>query len=145
MDNCIHSKNIESHRLFELVSYLLPKCRKKKLYGKFRNQVGEILRELCRRRGVELLEGHLMPDHVHMFLSVPPKYSIAFVIGFLKGKSAVLIHRTVLKQRRVSGLHFWARGYCVSTVGLDEETIRNYIREQESNEKEQLDLEFDDE
>jgi putative transposase len=93
---------------------------------------------------VELIEGHLMPDHIHMCLSVPPKYSIAFVIGFLKGKSAVLIHRTVLGKKRVSGLHFWARGYCVSTVGLDEETIRNYIREQEKSEKKQLELEFDD-
>jgi len=85
-----------------------------------------------------------MSDHIHICLSVPPKYSIAFVIGFLKGKSAVLIHRTVLRQKRVSGLHFWARGYCVSTVGLDEETIRKYIREQEQNEKSQLDLEFDE-
>ena len=74
-----------------------------------------------------------------------PKYSIAFVIGFLKGKSAVLIHRKVLGKKRVSGLHYWARGYCVSTVGLDEETIRNYIREQEKSEQEQLELEFDDE
>jgi putative transposase len=94
---------------------------------------------------VELLEGHLMPDHIHMCLSVPPKYSIAFVIGFLKGKSAVLIHRTVLGKKRVPGLHFWARGYCVSTVGLDEETIRKYIREQEKSDQEQLALEFDDE
>jgi len=86
-----------------------------------------------------------MPDHIHMCLSVPPKYSIAFVIGFIKGKSAVLIHRTVLGEKRVSSLHFWARGYCVSTVGLDEETIRKYIREQERFEKKQLDLEFDDE
>ena len=123
----------------------VPKYRQKKLYGKFRSRVGEILRDLCRQRGVELLEGHLMPDHIHMCLSVPPKYSIAFVIGFLKGKSAVLIHRTVLGQKRVSGLHFWARGYCVSTVGLDEETIRKYIREQEKREKQQMDLEFDDE
>ena len=122
----------------------MPKYRKKKLYGKFRNRVGGILRDLCRQRGVELLEGHLMPDHIHMCLSVPPKYSIAFVIGFLKGKSAVLIHRTILGKRRVSGLHFWARGYCVSTVGLDEETIRNYIREQEKDEDEQLELEFDE-
>ena len=68
----------------------VPKYRKKKLYGKFRRRVGEIIRDLCRQRGVELLEGHLMPDHIHMCLSVPPKYSIAFVIGFLKGKSAVL-------------------------------------------------------
>ena len=84
-----------------------------------------------------------MSDHIHMCLKVPPKNSIAFVIGFLKGKSAVLIHRTVLKRNRVSGLHFWARGYCVSTVGLDEETIRKYIREQEKKEKDQLDIDFD--
>ena len=143
----MHDRKSLSHVRWECKYHIVfvPKYRKKKLYGKFRNRVGGILRDLCRQRGVELLEGYLMPDHVHMCLSVPPKYSIAFVIGFLKGKTAVLIHRTVLKQRRVSGLHFWARGYCVSTVGLDEETIRNYIREQESNEKEQLDLEFDDE
>jgi len=91
-----------------------------------------------------LLEGHLRPDHIHMCLRVAPKYSIAFVIGFLKGKSAVLIHRRILGKKRVSGLHFWARGYCVSTVGLDEETIRKYIREQEKDEQEQLDLEFDE-
>ena len=121
----------------------VPKYRKKALYGKVRRQVGEILRDLCRQRGVELLEGHLVRDHVHMCLSVPPKYSIAFVIGFLKGKSAVRIHRQVLKAKRVTGLHFWARGYCVSTVGLDEATIRNYIREQEELEKRQLELEFE--
>ena len=122
----------------------VPKYRKKKLYGKFRTRVGEVLRDLCRQRGVELLEGHLKSDHIHMCLRVAPKYSIAFVIGFLKGKSAVLIHRKLLGKKRVSGLHFWARGYCVSTVGLDEETIRKYIREQEKDEKEQLDLEFDE-
>jgi putative transposase len=78
-----------------------------------------------------------------MCLRVPPKYSIAFVIGFLKGKSAVLIHRKLIGHRRVTGMHFWARGYCVSTVGLDEETIRKYIREQEKidNEQEELDIE----
>ena len=121
----------------------VPKYCKKKLYGKFCRRVGEIIRDLCRQRGVELIEGHLMSDHI-MCLSVPPKYSIAFVIGFLKGKSAVLIHRSVLGQKRVSGPHFWARGYCVSTVGLDEETIRKYIRDQEKNEKKQLELKFDD-
>ncbi len=119
---------------------IVPKYRQKRLYGKFRNQVGEILKELSRQRGVEILEGHLMPDHIHMCLRVPPKFSIAFVIGFLKGKSAVLIHRKLLKTKKVTGLHFWARGYCVSTVGLDEETIRKYIREQEKHEKQ---LEFD--
>ena len=122
---------------------IVPKYRKKALYGKFRNRVGEVLRDLCRQRGLEVLEGHLMPDHVHMCLRVPPKFSIAFVIGFLKGKSAVLIHRKLIGHRRLTGMHFWARGYCVSTVGLDEETIRKYIREQEKieNEQEELDIE----
>jgi putative transposase len=121
----------------------VPKYRQKRLYGKIRTRVGEIINELCRQRGVELLEGHLMPDHIHMCLRVPPKFSIAFVIGFIKGKSAVLIHRKVLKEKRVSGLHFWARGYCVSTVGLDEQTIRKYIRDQDKIEKQQLELDFD--
>ena len=115
---------------------IVPKYRQNKLYGKFRSQVGEILKELCRQKGVEFLEGHLMPDHVHMCLSVPPKFSIAHAIGFLKGK----IHRKILKTRRLSGLHFWSRGYCVSTVGLDEATIRKYIRVQEKHDTQ---LEFD--
>ena len=119
---------------------IVPKYRKKKLYGKFKIRVGEIIRDLCRQKGVELLEGHLKPDHIHMCLSVPPKYSIAFVIGFLKGKSAVRIHRELLKNRRVTGKHFWARGYCVSTVGLDEATIRRYIREQDAFDRQQESL-----
>jgi putative transposase len=119
----------------------VPKYRQKKLYGKFRKKVGEIFRHLCRQRGVELMEGHLKPDHVHMCLKIPPKYSVAHAIGFLKGKSAVRIHREILDNKRVTGLHFWATGYCVSTVGLDEETIKKYIREQEDNEKKQLNLE----
>jgi putative transposase len=119
---------------------IVPKYRRKALYGKWRRDIGEILRELCRQKGVDLLEGTLRSDHVHMCLRVAPKFSIAFVIGFLKGKSAVRIHRELLKERRVVGLHFWSRGYCVSTVGLDEETVRAYIREQEEMDKRQLDL-----
>ena len=122
---------------------IVPKYRKKKLYGKFRERVGQIIKDLCRQRGVEFIEGHLMPDHIHMCLSVPPKFSIAFVIGFLKGKSAVRIHRKLLGNKRVTGLHFWSRGYCVSTVGLDEASIRKYIRDQEKIEKQQLELDFD--
>ena len=120
----------------------VPKYRQKILYGKFRRKVGDIFKDLCRQKDIELLEGHLMSDHVHMCLRVPPKFSIAFVVGFIKGKSAVLIHRKILSTRRVSGLHFWARGYCVSTVGLDEKTIRQYIRDQEKSEKAQLELDF---
>lgn len=91
----------------------IPKYRKKVLYGKLRRGVGRILRDLCDQRGVELLEGHLMPDHVHMLLSIPPKYSVSHTIGFLKGKSAVRVHRELLKEKRVVGLHFWSTGYCV--------------------------------
>ena len=118
---------------------IVPKYRKRKLYGKLKREVGEILRDLCRQRGVTFLEGNLRPDHVHMCLRVPPKFSIAFVIGFIKGKSAIRVHRTA-GNKRVTGLHFWSRGYCVSTVGLDEETIRKYIREQEKHEKQQQEL-----
>ena len=118
---------------------IAPKYRQKVLYGKLKRDLGEILRDLCRQKGVALLEGHLMADHVHMCLRVPPKHSIAFVIGFLKGKSAVRIHRKA-GNKRVTGLHFWTRGYCVSTVGLDEATVRKYIREQEKADKQQLEL-----
>ena len=113
----------------------IPKYRRKILFGRLRRQVGAILRALCRQRGVELLEGSAMPDHVHMLLAIPPKFSVAHTIGFLKGKSAVRIHRELLKERRMTGLHFWATGYCVSTVGLDDERIRRYVREQETRDR----------
>ena len=121
---------------------IVPKYRKKILFGKLRTQVGPILKELCRQKGVELIEGHVMPDHVHMCLSIPPKYSVAFVIGFLKGKSAVRIHRQ-LGDKRIFGLHFWSTGYCVSTVGRDEQQIRQYIQQQEKLESGQNALEFE--
>jgi len=121
---------------------IIPKYRRKVLYGNLRRQVGVILRELCRQKGVELLEGQLRPDHVHMCLSIPPKYSVAHVIGFLKGKSAVRVHRELLHERRMTGLHFWATGYSVSTVGLDEERVRRYIREQEKLQSGQGDLDL---
>ena len=122
---------------------IVPKYRHKVFYGKMRRRVGEILRELCRQRGIELLQGNAMPDHIHMCLSIPPKFSVSFTLGFLKGKSAVRIHRELLKERRMTGLSFWAVGYCVSTVGLDEETIKKYIREQEKLESGQEALDFE--
>ena len=122
---------------------IIPKYRRKVFYGKLRKQIGAILRDLCRQRGIELLEGQAMPDHIHMCLSIPPKYSVAHAIGFLKGKSAVRIHRELLHERRMTGLHFWAPGYCVSTVGLDEAQVRQYIREQEELENRQGELEFE--
>ena len=122
---------------------IVPKYRKKLLFGKLRHQIGPILRELCRQKGIELLEGHVMPDHVHMCLSIPPKYSVAYTIGFLKGKSAIRVHRQYERSERVYGKHFWARGYCVSTVGLDEKVIRAYIQQQEKLESGQNTLGFE--
>ena len=114
----------------------VPKYRRKAIYGTLRRQIGEILRELCRQAGIELVEGHAMADHVHLCLSIPPKFSVAHTIGFLKGKSAIRIHRQFLGQKRnFGGLHFWTKGYCVSTIGLDEQLIRQYIRNQEADEK----------
>jgi len=114
----------------------VPKHRRRAIYGTLRKQIGEILRDLCQQQGVEIVEGHAMPDHIHPCLSIPPKYSVANTIGFLKGKSAIRIHRECLGQKRnFSGLHFWAKGYCVSTVGLDEQVIVRYIRHQEAEEK----------
>jgi putative transposase len=123
---------------------ILPKYRRKVLYGKLRRRVGEILRELCRQKGIGLEEGKAMADHIHMLLSVPPKYSIAMTIGYLKAKSAIRIHRQVLRvQGTLFGRSFWARGYFVSTVGINEGEIRNYINEQEDLQKSQLELDFD--
>ena len=129
----MHEWNSLSHVKWECKYHVVfvPKYRKKKLYGNLREDMGAILRSRCRQRGVELLEGHLMIDHVHMCLSIPPKFCVSNVIGFLKGKSAVRSHRELLKIRRMTNLHFWARGYCVSTVGLDEDGIRAYIRNQD--------------
>ena len=123
---------------------VLPKYRKKVIYGKIRHRVGEILRQLCRQKEIDLEEGNAMPDHIHMVLSVPPKYSVAMAIGFLKGKSAVRIHRQVLKTKgTLFGRTFWASGYCVSTVGLDEDQIRQYVRDQEKLQKDREQPEFD--
>jgi putative transposase len=121
---------------------IVPKYRRKVLFGKVRQRIGQILRQLCRQRGVELLEGHAMPDHIHLVLSVPPKYSLAMVVGYLKGKSAIQLHRQLLGVKQgFTGKHFWSRGYCVSTVGLDEKMIRAYVRNQEKiDRQEELNL-----
>ena len=121
---------------------IIPKYRRKVFYGQLRARIGAILRELCRQKGVELLEGHSRPDPIHLCLSIPPKYSVAHTIGFLKGKSAVRIHRELLRERRMTGLHFWATGYCVRTAGREEERVRQYIREQEKLETGQGDLDL---
>ncbi len=110
---------------------IISKYRKRVIYGDIRKKIGGIIRGLCRQKGIEIHEGHAMPDHIHLLLSIPSKYSVANTMGFIKGKSAIRIHRDLLKTKRMTGLGFWARGYCVSTVGLDEEMIKKYIKDQD--------------
>jgi putative transposase len=110
----------------------IPKRRKKTVFGVLRKHLGRIFRELARHKESEVVEGHLMPDHVHMCLSIPPKYAVSNVVGYMKGKSAISIARNFGgRMKNFTGEMFWARGYFVSTVGLDEEMVRAYIREQE--------------
>ena len=114
----------------------IPKYRRKVLYGQLRRHLGDLLHGLARQKESQILEGHLCLDHIHMLISVPPKYSVSQVIGYIKGKSAIHIARTYLSQRRnFNGMHFWARGFFVSTVGADEETVRNYIQTQEKDDQ----------
>lgn len=112
------------------------KYRQRSIYGAVRAKIGGIIRDLSRQKGIELLEGHAMPDHIHLLLSIPPKFSVANTVGFIKGKSAIRIHRQILRTKRMTGLSFWATGYCVSTVGLDEEKIKQYIKDQDKSDKE---------
>ena len=114
----------------------IPKYRRKTLYGQLRKYLGQVFMDLARARECEVLEGHMMADHVHMLISIPPKYSVSQVIGFIKGKSAIHVARNYLGRRRnFTGQQFWARGYHVSTVGRDEKTVREYIRNQEKEDR----------
>lgn len=113
----------------------IPKCRKKVLYGQLRRDLGAILRKLAWQKESEVVEGKLRTDHVHMVVSIPPKYSVSQVVGYMKGKSAIWVARATGRNRNFVGQNFWARGYCVSTIGLDEETIREYVRSQEEADK----------
>ena len=124
----------------------IPKYRKKKLYGQLRRQLGPTLKELAMQKESEVVEGYLKSDHIHMLMSIPPKYAVAQVIGFIKGKSAIWIARVFGRQRNFTGQNFWARGYCVSTAGMDEAMIKEYIKRQEEEDKklDQL-LMFDEE
>ena len=115
----------------------IQKYRKKAIFGVIKKRLGDVFHELARRRESKIEEGHLMPDHVHMRISIPPKYSVAEVIGFMKGKSSIWIAQNVeRKARNFTGHKFWARGYFVSTVGRDEEMIRAYIKNQEMQDRE---------
>ena len=110
----------------------IPKCRRRTLYVELRQHLGEVFRQLARQKESRIDEGHLLADHVHMLIAIPPKHAVAQVIGFIKGKSAIHLARVYGERKRnFVGQHFWARGYFVSTVGRDERVIREYIRKQE--------------
>ena len=109
-----------------------PKYRRKIVYNQYRESIKEIIKQLCSYKGVEIIEGHLMPDHVHLLLSIPPKMSVSSFMGYLKGKSALMIFdRHGNLKYKLRNRHFWAEGYYVSTVGMKEATIKKYIQEQE--------------
>jgi len=132
MKSLAHSRwDCKSHIVF------IPKYRRKAIYGEVRKLLGEIFHDLARQKECRIIEGHLLADHVHMCLEIPPKHAVASVIGFLKGKSALASARRVQeKDRNFVGEHFWARGYAVSTVGFELESVKKYIREQEQADKE---------
>ena len=114
----------------------IPKCRRRVLYGQLREHLGEVFRKLAAQKESRIEEGHLMPDHVHMLIAIPPKHAVSQVIGYIKGKSAIHAARVYGENRRnFVGQHFWARGYFVSTLGRDEAVIKEYIRRQEEQDK----------
>ena len=127
-----------SHTMWECKYHIvwIPKYRKETIFGELRKDLGEIFRELARQKESKVLEGHLMSDHVHILLSIPPKYSVSQVVGFIKGKSAIQIARNFQgRKKNFVGQHFWARGYYVSTVGKDEDAVREYIQNQENEDQ----------
>jgi putative transposase len=127
-----------SHSVWECKYHIvwIPKYRKKVLYGQIRQYLGETFHDLARQKECTIEEGHLMSDHVHILISIPPKYSVSQVVGFIKGKSAIAIARNYLgRKKNFTGQSFWARGYHVSTVGRDEEKIRKYIQNQEKEDR----------
>ena len=121
----------------------IPKYRRKALYKGLRRYLGDVFRRLAQQRESQIEEGHLQSDHVHMLISIPPKYAVAQVVGYIKGKSAIHIARTYGERKRsFVGQHFWARGYFVSTVGRDEQAVRQYIRDQENEDRRLDQLQF---
>ena len=126
------------HTLWECKYHIvfIPKYRRKQFFGQIRKDLGRVMKELARQKGCEIEIGHVMPDHIHMLISIPPKYSVSNVIGYIKGKSTIYIAKYYKgKKRNFTGERFWARGYFVSTVGRDEDLIKTYIKEQEQVDK----------
>ena len=124
--------NTQSHVRWDCVYHIIivPKYRKKMLYGGIKEELREILHQLSKQKGIEIIEGHVCPDHVHMVMSIPPKYSVANVLGFLKGKSAIRLHQIHSRKKPLTQKSFWSRGYFVRTVGIDRETAEAYVRDQ---------------
>ena len=130
-------KNTLSHTVWECKYHIVwvPKKRRRVIYGKLRQEIVRILKRLCEYKKIEIVEGKACLDHIHLCLSIPPKYSVAGMIGYLKGKSSMVIFEQFSKlKKNFKGHHFWARGYYVNTVGLDEGRIKKYIRDQDENE-----------
>ena len=126
-----HSKWLCKYRIV-----FTPKYRRKVIYYQLRADIQKIIKDLCKWKGIEIIEGHMMPDHIHLLLSIPPKYSVSQIMGYLKGKSAMMIfERHANLKYKFGNRHFWAEGYYVSTVGLNTATIQKYIREQEKEDQ----------
>ena len=145
----MNNLNKQSHVKFDCVYHvvIVPKYRKKILFGTIRQRAGEIIRILCKQKGVEVFEGSACPDHIHMVLSIPPKYSVSNVLGFLKGKSAIRLHQEFSRGKsHLTQKSFWSRGYFVRTVGIDKSVVKNYVKNQWKRDKyfdgEQLDLKW---
>ncbi len=114
----------------------IPKYRRKVMYGDLRQELRKVFHDLARQKDCKILEGHLCEDHVHMLLAIPPKYAVSDIVGYLKGKIAICVARNFLRRsRNYKGYHVWARGYFVTTVGADEEAVRNYIQHQEATDR----------
>jgi len=132
------SSNKLAHTVWECKYHVvwIPKCRRKVVYGKLRMEIGRILRKLCEYKGVGIVEARACSDHIHMCLEIPPKYSVSSILGYLKGKTSILVFERYSRIRQnFRGHRFWARGYYVNTVGLDEKRVREYIRNQEENDR----------
>jgi putative transposase len=126
-----------AHSVWECKYHIVwvPKRRRKVIYGQLKREIVTIIRRLCEYKGIEIIEGKACVDHIHMCVSIPPKYSVSSIVGYIKGKSAMIVFEKYSRlKKNFKGHNFWARGYYVSTVGLDEAKIRNYIKNQEHRE-----------
>ena len=132
-----HTTTSQSHVQWDCVYHIVivPKYRKKQLFGQVRQRTGQIIRELLKQKHIEMIEGTIKPDHIHMVLRIPPRFSVANVMGFLKGKTAIRLHNEFSNRKSVTQKSFWARGYFVRTIGLDQQMVEEYVRRQYEEDK----------